>query len=317
VLVTGGAGFIGAAVSRALLRRGDEVVIADDLNDYYDPALKRERLHELDRAFHPAIHITDVARRQLFAALVDASEPDAIVHLAAMPGVRGSVADPVRYIRANILGTSSVMQAAIGAGVPRVVYASSSSVYGDGVEAPSHELDRADAPVSPYAATKRAAELVVHALCQCRPIMATGLRFFTVYGPWGRPDMAYWRFARAMTRGEAITIYGSGTSRSYTYIDDAVAATLAVLDADHPPRVVNVGGEDQVPLGRFIGLLESCLGVRAVRRQGDMPVGDVTATRADTTLLRSLGWSPQVGLDEGVSRFCAWYAQRTATGVAA
>jgi UDP-glucuronate 4-epimerase len=315
VLVTGAAGFIGAALSERLLAQGARVVGVDSLNSYYDPALKQARLQRL---VHPrfSFHALDVAEADAFAALLQAERPQFVVHLAAQAGVRYSLDNPFAYERANVAGHLSVLEAVRHAAVrPRLLYASSSSVYGDRPleeRRGFREDDPVDAPASLYAATKRACELLSGAYARLYGLAPTGLRFFTVYGPWGRPDMAYFSFTEKMLAGEAIEVFGQGRmARDFTYIDDIIDGIVALMDAPQPPdgehRLFNIGDSSPRGLMEMISILERALGVEAKKVMLPMQPGDVTSTYADISRLSALtGYAPKVPLEEGLERFVAW-----------
>jgi UDP-glucuronate 4-epimerase len=315
VLVSGAAGFIGMHVAQALLERGDRVIGIDNLNTYYDIRLKEARLARLEGRSDFTFHRLDVADRSGMHALVDA-EPgiDRIVHLAAQAGVRHSMVDPYAYVRSNVMGHLVVQETARRVpGLSHLVYASSSSVYGANRLLPFGEADRVDEPVSLYAATKRADELMSHAYAHLFGLPQTGLRFFTVYGPWGRPDMAYYGFARAITAGEPITLYEGGRlKRDFTYIDDIVAGVLGALDRPPqggvPARVLNIGNHRAEEVGTLVRLLERALGQRAVIRDAPRPEADVAETFADVRAIAGLtGFAPSTSLAEGIPRFVAWF----------
>jgi UDP-glucuronate 4-epimerase len=312
VLVTGAAGFIGAATCEALLRRGDTVVGADNLNDYYPPALKRARLDRLAPQARFSFHEVDVADPEALSRAA-AGRFDLIVHLAAQAGVRHSIENPFAYSRANLEGHLSVMELARKIAVPHFVYASSSSVYGANRKVPFAEDDRTDAPVSFYGATKKANEAMSAAYARLYAIPMTGLRFFTVYGPWGRPDMAYLIFAEKMLKGEPIEIFNEGRmARDFTFIDDIVDGVLAA--AAHPPgeaedfhRLFNLGNDRPEELMTLVALLEKELGVAARKTFKGMQKGDVERTWADISKARRLlGYAPKVTLAEGIARTIAW-----------
>jgi UDP-glucuronate 4-epimerase len=314
IIVTGAAGFIGRAVSERLLARGEAVIGVDIFNDYYDPALKEARAETL--AAHPAFSLTrlDIADVAAFAALVRDSGAKRMVHLAAQAGVRYSIENPFAYAHANLTGHLSVLEACRA--IPRfehLVYASSSSVYGDrGATGAFSEDDAVEAPKSLYAATKRADELMSACYADLYAIPQSGLRFFTVYGPWGRPDMAYFSFTRKILAGEPIEVFGNGAmSRDFTFIDDIVDGIVGVLDRPPPPkapRVLNIGDNRPVGLMDMIATLERALGREAVKVMRPMQPGDVTATYADITKLNALtGYAPQTPLAEGLPRFVEWY----------
>lgn len=312
VLVTGVAGFIGMHAAQALLDRGDEVVGVDNLNAYYDPRLKQARLATLQD--HPGFrfHQADISDRAAMEA-VAAAHPaiDRILHLAAQAGVRHSLIDPYAYVTSNVMGHVVVLELARRmSGLRHLVYASSSSVYGGNATMPFAEADDVSRPMSLYAATKRADELMSETYRHLFGIPQTGLRFFTVYGPWGRPDMAVWSFARAILRGETITLYDDGAlERDFTYVDDIVAGVLGCLDRpDGPQRLYNIGNRHPERTSRLVALLERALGREAVVESEPRPATEVLATFADTSALERLtGLVPRVPLEEGVDRFARWF----------
>ena len=319
ILVTGAAGFIGAAVAEGLLARGDAVLGVDNLNAYYDPQLKRDRLARIQAApggERFAFERADVADGAVVRRLFERHAVEAVVHLAAQAGVRHSFSHPQDYIDSNLTGFLNVLEAVRARPVRHCVYASSSSVYGANTKFPFAEADRVDLPVSLYAATKRANELMADVYARQFGVPLTGLRFFTVYGPWGRPDMAPMKFTRAILAGEPIDVYNQGDmQRDFTYVDDIVQGVLAVLDRPPPPRadgvlhrLFNIGNNHPEPLMRFIDVLEQALGQRAERRLLPMQPGDVQATAADIEALRAAtGWSPTTPIDLGLPRMVQWY----------
>ena len=318
IIVTGAAGFIGFHVCKALLDRGDYVVGADNLNDYYDPALKRARVAEnsdrADFSFHELDVSDPQAVGQLFGVHQDATH---VLHLAAQAGVRYSLVDPYAYVQANVTGQLAVLEASRRlSALEHFVYASSSSVYGRNEKLPFAIEDRADRPASIYAATKRAGELIAVCYSGLYDLPATGLRFFTVYGPWGRPDMAYYLFTKAIFEGKPIQVFNKGRmKRDFTYIDDVVQGVLAALD--RPPaaeagapghRLYNLGNHQPEDLLRFIEVLETACGREAIKEFAEMQPGDVEATFADIgESRRDLGFEPRTGIEEGVPRFVEWY----------
>jgi len=314
VIVTGAAGFIGRAVAERLLERGEIVVGIDSFNSYYDPALKQARAETLEE--HPGFRMVrgDIADDGVVAELIAQTGARRAVHLAAQAGVRYSIENPFAYQRANLLGHLAVLEACRHApDFEHLVYASSSSVYGDRpLGAAFREDEAAETPSSLYAATKRANELMSASYAHLYRLPQSGLRFFTVYGPWGRPDMAYFSFTKAILAGEPIEVFGEGRmARDFTYIDDIVGGVVAALD--HPPRdgghrVLNIGAGRPVGLMDMIGTLEGALGVAAEKRMRPMQPGDVTATHADVSKLAALtGYAPKVGVEEGLPRFVEWY----------
>ena len=314
ILVTGAAGFIGSHVCHHLLSRGDTVVGSDNLNDYYDPSLKMARLARLSGRQGFSFHRMDIAQEGALEAVLSGQGVTKVVHLAAQAGVRHSLENPRAYIRTNVAGHLEILEFCRALpSFEHLVYASSSSVYGGNAKVPFSEGDQVDTPVSLYAATKKADELMSYSYAHLYGIPETGLRFFTVYGPWGRPDMAYWLFTKAMLAGKPIRVFNNGEMwRDFTFVDDVVAAVVAVLD--HPPtttpphHIYNVGNSQPVRLGHFIDVLEKLTGVAAVRQFEPMQPGDVERTFADMTELeRDFGFRPTVGIEAGLEKFVAWY----------
>jgi UDP-glucuronate 4-epimerase len=329
-LVTGAAGFIGMHVALALLARGDEVVGIDNLNDYYDPQLKRDRLAHIASqtgAERFRFELIDIADQGALQALFADTRFDGVVHLAAQAGVRYSITNPHAYAQSNLVGFVNVLEACRHQQVAHLVYASSSSVYGGNTRMPFAETDAVDHPVSLYAATKKANELMAHTYSHLYGLPTTGLRFFTVYGPWGRPDMAPMLFTRAILAGEPIKVFNHGQMRrDFTYIDDIVAGVVATLDrppqADPafdrsapsaaaswaPYKVFNIGHSEPVALLDFIGTLEHTLSRTATKTLLPMAPGDVEATFADVSALAAwTGQSPHTSLDQGIAQFVKWY----------
>jgi UDP-glucuronate 4-epimerase len=312
VLLTGAAGFIGYHVARALLDRGETVIGVDRVDDYYDVRLKQARLARLQGPGFTFVH-ADVADREAMLALA-APGITRVVHLAAQAGVRFSMIDPYAYVMSNVMG--QVVMLELARMLPELghfVYASSSSVYGLNRELPFTETARVDRPSSLYAATKRAGELISHSYGHLYGLPQTGLRFFTVYGPWGRPDMAYYGFARAILRGEPITVYDGGRpKRDFTYIDDIVAGVVGVLDRPPPhgeaPRVLNIGNHRSETVTRLVSLLEESLGRSAIIHDVARPAADVEETWADIEAIGALtGFSPSTALEVGIPRFASWF----------
>ena len=313
ILVTGAAGFIGAAVCRALLARGDQVVGLDNLSDYYDVGLKEARLAPLKSEKNFAFRKVDITDKDAMMALAD-KDIAGIVHLAAQPGVRYSLENPFAYVTANVMGQAVMLE--LGRAMPGLkhfVYASSSSVYGANKKTPFAVGDAVEHPNSLYAATKRADELFAHTYAHLYGIPCTGLRFFTVYGPWGRPDMAPMLFAKAITAGEPIKVFNHGEMwRDFTYIDDIVAGVLKALDrpaAGAPPHVLyNLGNHKSEKLTDFIAEIEKALGKKAEKIMAPMQPGDVPATYADIEAsTRDLGFQPTTPIDVGIPKFIAWF----------
>ena len=327
LLLTGAAGFIGMHTARRLLAEGHEVVGLDNVNDYYDVGLKRARLAEL--ASYPgfAFHEFGIEDSPRLMALFEATRPERVIHLAAQAGVRYSLTHPQAYASANLQGFMNMLEACRHHGVQHLVYASSSSVYGGNTALPFAETQAVDHPISLYAATKKANELMAHSYSHLFGLPTTGLRFFTVYGPWGRPDMAPFKFARAILAGEEIEVYNEGRSlRDFTYIDDVVEAVVRLLhklpvagpgpglgSELGPYRVFNVGNGQPVVLTDFIAALEHSLGRPARRRLLPLQAGDMGATACDGRALEAwVGFTPSTPLAQGVQRFADWYLQHHA-----
>ena len=329
ILVTGAAGFIGMHVSQLLLARGDAVLGLDNLNDYYDPQLKRDRLARLAPQAGFQFVKMDVADRDGMAALFAQERFDRVVHLAAQAGVRHSLIDPHAYIDSNIVGFTNILEGCRHNQVQHLAYASSSSVYGSNTQMPFSESHNIDHPVSMYAATKKANELMAHTYSHLFGLPTTGLRFFTVYGPWGRPDMALFLFTKAMLEGRPIDVYNHGKMvRDFTFVDDIAEGVVRALDRaatpdpafDHsrpnparssaPYRVFNIGNSDPVQLMDFIEAIEHALGITAQKNLMPLQDGDVPATFADVSALAEwTGFTPATPVREGVRRFVAWYRE--------
>ena len=326
VLVTGAAGFIGMHVSQLLLARGDSVLGLDNLNDYYDPQIKRDRLARLEHANFRFVK-ADVADRAAMEGLFANEGFDRVVHLAAQAGVRYSLTNPHAYIDSNIVGFMNVLEGCRHHKVQHLTYASSSSVYGGNTRMPFSEHDGVDHPVSLYAATKKANELMAHTYSHLYGLPTTGLRFFTVYGPWGRPDMALFLFTKAILEGRPIDVFNHGKMiRDFTYVDDIAEGVVRTLDrvatadanydamqgdparSNVPFRVFNIGNHDPVPLMDFISAIEGAVGREAVKNFLPLQSGDVPATSADVQELEAwTGFRPATPVPEGVRRFVAWY----------
>lgn len=317
VLVTGAAGFIGMHTAIRLLKRGDEVVGIDNLSDYYDPQLKLGRLAQLQPYASFRFVRMDVSNRDAMAALFAAEKFDRVVHLAAQAGVRYSLQNPHAYVDSNVSGFLNVLEGCRHHRVAHLVYASSSSVYGGNTKMPFAETDTVDHPISLYAATKKANELMAHTYSHLYGLPTTGLRFFTVYGPWGRPDMAYFLFTKAILAGEPIKVFNHGDmARDFTYVDDIVEGVLRVLDkvaTPEPPstvpcRLFNIGNHAPVQLLEFIACLERSLHREAKKELLPMQDGDVKATYADVSALDAwVGFKPSTPLSTGITRFIDWY----------
>lgn len=319
VLVTGAAGFIGFHVVAALLARGDEVVGIDNLNEYYSVSLKRARLAQLEAQPGFTFHEADIGDPEAMTEVIHRYKgTEGVVHLAAQAGVRYSLENPYAYVHSNVMGQVVMLEAARRLDRLRCfVYASSSSVYGGNKKQPFSVDDRVDDPISLYAATKRSCELSAQTYSHLFGIRANGLRFFTVYGPWGRPDMAAYLFADAIVEGRPINVFNEGKmERDFTYIDDIVAGTIAALDRSPagpvPHKVYNLGNHRPEPLMRFIGLLENALGRRAVKHMLPMQPGDVPSSFAEIDASRhELGFEPRIPIEIGIPRFVEWYKEYT------
>lgn len=327
LLVTGAAGFIGFHTAKALLERGDEVVGLDNLNAYYDPVLKGARLDIL-RSYPQFRFIkTDLADRDAMDTVFATGRFDRVVHLAAQAGVRYSIENPHAYVQSNVTGFLHVIEGCRRTGVEHLVYASTSSVYGANTQMPFSESAGADHPLTLYAATKRANELMAHSYSSLYGLPTTGLRFFTVYGPWGRPDMALFLFTRKILAGLPIDVFNDGAhQRDFTYVDDIVKGVAAAVDkipapdlnwnsdapnpasSAAPYKIYNIGNQQPVSLLRYIEVLENCLGRKAQKHMMPMQPGDLTDTWADVTALaRDVGYRPATGLEQGVKHFVEWY----------
>ena len=327
ICVTGTAGFIGSAVAEQLLGRGDSVIGIDEVNDYYDVSLKRARLARFSDHAGYEHHEFDLADTDRTASVIAESKPDRVIHLAAQAGVRYSIDHPHAYGQANLTAFLNILEACRHNNVAHLTYASSSSVYGGNTRTPFSERDAVDHPVSLYAATKKANELMAHTYSHLYQLPTTGLRFFTVYGPWGRPDMSPFLFVKKILAGEAIDVFNHGDhQRDFTFIDDIVEGVIRTSDqiaeadpnydanepdasrSNAPWRVFNIGCERPVELLRYIEVIEECTGREAVKNMLPMQPGDVKATYADVSaLVDAVGYRPQVSLEEGMQRFVDWY----------
>ncbi len=329
VLVTGAAGFIGSHLSHRLLARGDTVIGVDNLNDYYDPTLKHARLARLTTHAGFEFHQQDIADRPAMETLFAKANAQRVVNLAAQAGVRYSLTHPHAYVDANLIGFMNVLEGCRHNRVEHLVYASSSSVYGLNTAMPFSVHDNVDHPVSLYAATKKANELMAHTYSHLYRLPTTGLRFFTVYGPWGRPDMALFLFTKAILAGKPIQVFNEGRmQRDFTFIDDIVEGVLRTLDhvarpnpawnsaepdpgtSPAPYRIYNIGNNNPVELTRFIAAIETALGRKAIRELLPMQPGDVPATAADVADLQAdVGFSPNTSIETGIARFIDWYKE--------
>ena len=313
VLVTGCAGFIGMHVSKMLLDRGDDVIGIDNMNSYYDVQLKKERLKQLHQSEKFRFVMGDISDSDTVKDLFVSESPEKVINLAAQAGVRYSLQNPMAYILSNMVGFSNILEGCRYAKVKHLVYASSSSVYGGNDKVPFAVDDRVDHPVSLYAATKKSNELMAHAYTHLYGIPTTGLRYFTVYGPWGRPDMSPWLFTNAMLEGRSIKVFNYGNmERDFTYVDDIAEGTLRVLDRSlaTPYKIYNIGNQAPVKLMCFIEELEKGLNLVATKEFLPMQPGDVLKTFADVSeLIADVGFAPKVKLDEGIKRWISWYQE--------
>ena len=315
ILVTGAAGFIGFHLSKALLDKGFTVVGIDNLNDYYDVQLKQDRLKQLEDVGDSfKFQKLDIADMDAMSALFAEHEFDIVYHLAAQAGVRYSIDHPHAYAHSNLTGFLNVLECCRSVNTKHLLFASSSSVYGDNRKIPFAENDRTDTPISLYAATKKSNELMAHAYAHLYGIAMTGLRFFTVYGPWGRPDMAYFKFTKAIEEGSAIDVYNHGQMRrDFTYIDDVVEALVRLMDkapmkVQLPLKIYNIGNHQPETLLDFISCIEAALGKKAVMNMLPMQDGDVPETYADVTaLMADVGFAPDTPLAQGIDQFVVWY----------
>jgi UDP-glucuronate 4-epimerase len=337
ILVTGAAGFIGSALALRLAERGDSVTGIDNLNDYYEVSIKEARLARLRRLPNFSFHKLDITDRDALRALFASGRFDAVGHLAASAGVRHSVDHPEDFVDNNLVGFGNMLEGARHSRVGHLVFASTSSVYGANTRVPFSEQDNVDHPVSMYAATKKANELMAHCYAHLYGLPCTGLRFFTVYGPWGRPDMALFKFTALILKGEPIPVYNGGDMvRDFTYVDDIVEGIVRVIDRPAAPdpswsgdqpnpatsaapyRVFNIGNGRPVNLMRYIEVLEQCLGRKAVIEMLPMQLGDVQKTTADVRALEAAaGFRPRTTVEEGIAKFVEWYRDYYRIGEAA
>ena len=312
VLITGGAGFIGSATAKALMERGDTPALIDNFNDYYDPQLKEDRIKKFLKAYKGkfTLYRGDIRDEKFLEKVFKKEQPEKVVHLAAMAGVRNSLENPALYVDINIMGTTRLLDLAVKYKIKNFLYASSSSVYGNNKKLPFSETDNVDTPLSPYAATKKADELLAHVYSHVYKLPTTGLRFFTVYGPWGRPDMALFLFTEKTFSGKTIEVNNHGKmSRNFTYIDDIVSGILTTLDANLSYGVMNIGGDKENTLMEFIEEIEKNVGKVAKKKMMPLPAGDVVATVADIKRLRKLGWKPTTRIKQGIKNFVDWYRE--------
>ena len=316
ILVTGAAGFVGSFVAARLAAMGHQVVGCDNFNDYYDPRLKHDRVRALLAPAGVVCHTVELSDAAQVAALFERERPQLVVHLAAQAGVRYSIDNPSVYIQSNLVGFGNILEACRQGAIEHLLYASSSSVYGNNAKVPFSEDDQVDAPVSLYAATKKSNELMAHSYSHLFKLPATGLRFFTVYGPWGRPDMAYFSFAEKMMRGATIPVFAEGLlTRDFTYIDDIVEGVVRLLfkptpatATSAPHTVFNIGNHNPVQVLEFIRTLESVMGVEARKEFLPMQPGDVPATHASIAKLKAwVDFAPTTPLATGLAHFWTWY----------
>ncbi|MBT4692784.1 MAG: NAD-dependent epimerase [Planctomycetaceae bacterium] len=329
ILVTGAAGFIGYHASQRLLHDGHVLVGVDNLSDYYDVALKQARLERLQQCEGFEFSLSDIADRGAMAEMFERAQFDVVINLAAQAGVRYSMENPAAYIDSNIVGFSNVLEGCRQQSVGNLIYASSSSVYGANTALPFAATESTEHPLSLYGATKKSNELMAHAYSHLYGLPTTGLRFFTVYGPWGRPDMALSLFAGAICSGETIKLFNQGNMlRSFTYVDDVVESIVRLTAApaqgnsewdgkkpdpassEAPFQIFNVGGTEAVELNRFVQILENCLGRRALKELLPMQLGDVPATEANVkSLQEAVDWKAEVSIEDGIARFCGWFKE--------
>ncbi len=308
IFITGGAGFIGSNLAKKLMDRKDQVVMIDNFNDYYDPRLKRDRIKVFLKGYKFKLYEGDIRDRKLLEKIFKKEKIEKVVHLAALAGVRNSLLDPVSYADVNVMGTLNLLEMAVKYKIKSFVFASSSSVYGNNKKQPFSEEDNVDTPISPYAATKKSTELLAYVYHHIYGLNVTALRFFTVYGPWGRPDMALFKFTKNILEGKPIDVYNRGKmSRNFTYIDDIVSGTITVLDKCKGYGVMNIGGDKEETLTRYIEVIEENIGKKAKKNLMPMQPGDVPSTVADIRKLRKLGWKPKTGIEEGIGNFVEWY----------
>lgn len=311
ILVTGGAGFIGSHLVKRLAELGHRVVVVDNFNDYYSPKLKEDRIKFFLKGSKFKLQRVDIENLAKLERVFRQQRFDKVVHLAAQAGVRYSLSHPFRYIEANIVGTLNLLELCRKYKIKDFIYASSSSVYGGNKKLPFSEADRVDSPISLYAATKKADELLAYSYHHLYGINCVGLRFFTVYGPWGRPDMALFKFTKNILAGRPIEVYGMGRmGRDFTYIDDIVAGVVGVINKRFKYEILNLGNSHPEKLMDFIALIEKNLGKKAKKKMRGMQLGDVRATYADISRAKKMiGYAPQTGIREGIKSFIEWYLE--------
>lgn len=315
VMVTGAAGFIGAALSLELAKRGYQIYGVDNLNDYYDVKLKKDRLSRLEEAINFQFKKLDISEKEKLSSSFEKFKPEIVINLAAQAGVRYSIQNPDSYTKSNLVGFANILECCRHFCVEHLIFASSSSVYGKNKKIPFSEDDNVDRPVSYYAATKKSNELMAAAYSELYKLRTTGLRFFTVYGPWGRPDMAPWLFTQAILSGKPIKVFNYGKMRrDFTYIDDIVNGVIGLVDLEGARQelfnIYNIGNNEPEELGYFIEIIEKECGVKAIKEYLPMQMGDVPVTYADISKLNELtGFKPQISLEEGLKRFISWFKE--------
>jgi UDP-glucuronate 4-epimerase len=309
VLVTGIAGFIGSNTAKKLLERGDEVVGIDNFNDYYDPSLKERRISDFLGAYNLRVYRVDISDKKELGKIFEENKIDKICHLAAQAGVQYSIENPSTYIQSNIIGTNNLLELAKDNDIKDFVFASSSSVYGGNTKIPFSESDNVDSPISLYAATKKANELQAHVYHHLYGINCVGLRFFTVYGPWGRPDMALFKFTKSILDGEPINVFNNGKhKRDFSFVDDIVSGIVSALDNCKGYEIYNLGNNNPVDLEYFISVIEDKLNKKAIKNYLPLQVGDVPETYADIEKAKQkLGYQPKTSIEEGIEKFINWY----------
>lgn len=314
ILLTGASGFIASHVSDTLLKRGDQVIAIDCFNDYYDPQSKRSNIRQAKTNKNYTLCETDILNKKKLDDIFNTTQPDKVIHLAARAGVRPSLIDPQLYADVNIKGTINMLEASKDHSIKNFIFGSSSSVYGKNTKVPFSETDPVDDPISPYAATKRAGELICRTYHNLYNLNISCLRFFTVYGPRGRPDMAPYKFTKSIIEGKEITMYGDGTTkRDYTYVDDIVSGILAALDRNHPFEIFNLGNSKTVELKDFISTIETILKKKAKIKKMPIQPGDVTITYADLEKSRRLlDYDPKTSIAQGMKHFIDWYRKERA-----
>ena len=315
VMVTGAAGFIGAALSLELAKRGYQIYGIDNLNDYYDVKLKKDRLSRLEEVINFQFKKLDISEKEQLSSIFEKFKPEIVINLAAQAGVRYSIQNPDSYTKSNLVGFANILECCRHFCVEHLIFASSSSVYGKNKKIPFSEDDNVDRPVSYYAATKKSNELMAAAYSELYKLRTTGLRFFTVYGPWGRPDMAPWLFTQAILSGKPIKVFNYGKMRrDFTYIDDIVNGVIGLVDLEGARQelfnIYNIGNNEPEELGYFIEIIEKECGVKAIKEYLPMQMGDVPVTYADISKLNELtGFKPQISLEEGLKRFISWFKE--------